>query len=120
MTFSHSEDDYRNVGLKVYPETKEAKWDRVRRNYGLFKTALANETRAGSLVCDIVATHNFFVEKISLTIDPDRVPNGEDYCCITSFCLEKPADAEQGSQDQIKTTLMLSGNDDHVTTKVAH
>ena len=56
------------------------------------------------------------MEKISRTIDPNTEPNGEDYCCITSYKFETDPD---GEEDPIKTTLMLSGNDDHVTTKVA-
>ena len=33
MTFSHDEEQYENVGMKIYPEDKEMKNARVRKNY---------------------------------------------------------------------------------------
>ena len=53
--------------LKIYPESQEQKWERIRRNLLAIKETAMQEAR-GTLNLRIFVTHNFFVEKIALEL----------------------------------------------------
>ena len=65
------------------------------------------------MVCDIVVTHNFFIEKVAKLIDPERVPDGGKFCCVTIFKLKRDPSASDG----VVVTLLKAENDDHVVSK---
>ena len=72
VNFIDNEEQYLNIGVPTYPETRPAKYERVSRVYEAIKSEVKETQPAGSLVCDIKVTHNFFVEKIALLIEPER------------------------------------------------
>jgi len=43
LSFTQSEDQYRAVGLTTYPETRDAKWERVRKNFRDMKEQFARK-----------------------------------------------------------------------------
>ena len=82
-------------------------------NYATLNAAVKSQD-PGSLVCEIKVTHNFFVEKLALLIDPARQPDEGKYCCVTSFKLHSEGLVDD---ETVGVTLLKAENDDHVQSK---
>ena len=111
VTYSEVESDYEQIGRTVFPESQEQKFDRIRRNLQSIKEAAVLE-EGTSLKLRLFVTHNFFVEKIAMEIEPERTPDGGKFCCITSFKVTKGINGAAS-----KVSLFLAENDDHVQSK---
>ena len=109
LQFNSCEEQYRTVGLGLFPESKESRIARVARNFACIQDDVVHNQKKESMVLEVVVTHFCLVRDIVMSIDAEQFNGARGgNCALTSFKMQVG--------EKVETSLMHNCFAEHVKT----